>query len=169
MYFCKSLMSIIHRLKKAPWIPVQRILLVIVWSLTIRYSENVIEERQPLSPIERDLPSAPTDQYCCKTRRRWALGTHFTAKAGSPWPLEISESNWQGTESSWHQGKLLLPKTTDQDFILELNLKPFLLFLSLTLALAWKDNALICISQAIAKGVTFGIESNLLLQGRRKI
>lgn len=45
---------------------------------------------------------------------------------------------------------------TDQDFILQLNVKLLLLlFLSFILLLAWKDKASICTSQATDKGVTF--------------
>lgn len=39
-----------------------------------------------------------------------------------------------------------------QDFVRKLNMKPFLLLLSFILALAWEDNTIIGLSQALAKG-----------------
>lgn len=124
----------------------------------------------PWAPLKETLASAPDDQYCCKSRRHWALGIHITAEGG-PHDPSIDAGDFQiklaRKRSSWHWGKLLLPKTTDQDFVLELNMKPFL-FPFLDSGIGQKDNALICISQAIAKEVTSGTESNLLFQGSRK-
>lgn len=56
----------------------------------------------------------------------------------------------------------------DEDFLLWLNIKLFLLsFLSFTLALAWKDNPVTRISQDIAKvgRVTSGIEDDYFRLG----
>lgn len=84
-----------------------------------------------------------------------ALCTHLTAKEGFTWHLYKlwrPPNQMIRKRSSWHQGRLILPKILGQIFILSLNTKPFLVFLSFILALTWKNNAIICISQGIAGG-----------------
>lgn len=66
---------------------------------------------------------------------------------------------------SWHWCRLLHPKMMDQDFILQLGVKLLLLFLSFTLALAWKDNTLIHSSSALAKGGNLWNLEQFLISG----
>lgn len=105
------------------------------------------KRRLPLNPLGRG----------CTMSFHWFLTPTQAASLGyvshgwgrhcvTPGPtqlLEASEPNWEWREATRHRHRLFLPQTLDQDFPLKLNTKPFLLFfLSFSLALGWKDNAI---------------------------
>lgn len=136
------LKPIINRLKKLSWIPIQRVLLVTVWSVVTECSGNVIGGRQVSNPVGRDL-----------TKGSWLLTLLWKQKALNPGghvsQLEKTPYNiWSCTDPgdfwvkptkkrSWHHCRLLPPKMPGQDFILQLNMNlPSLFTLALNRKLA---------------------------------
>lgn len=121
--------------------------------LKTKFPLNLLEGTVPYSAGSSDYPNDS------QTLGTWTVDMYLTAAKGPIRHLDTNQArhlwiNLTRKRSSWHPGRLVPPKTMDQDFLLWLNIHLFLLSF-FSFSIARKNNTPIHISQDIAKWGSF--------------